>query len=438
LGNLVAVVATTTLAEGVDLPFRSTIVVDWIVWNGDEQGAIDPLLFRNLVGRSGRAGYHTEGDTYVIDNPLGGIEIAGANVRRTNQTNVMFPDSPPSLESVVQKDIFQSQPEGSAVVGSQFLASIPENPNDDDLITTFLSLSYFYSSSTDHSRLEQLLAAQRAFILDGRSGPLATAASPIQLTALGRAGNYTGLSPRSIDAVVDAITALPLVTETAGELISILFSSLVQVPEMTHQGILKSFTNSRSIFPVKPADIDPITNYWLNGWDQAQIFRRLPWVIRSKRGDSVDEWFRGELPESTWNEAFDSFVGFVDGVLTSFVPWILRACGYVSTETGTRQDIDWSSLADMIETGTNSPWASAAMRDGVEVTRSTLCSIDMALVSRNLELSPLFFFESLATFSVESITNSIIESLTVNAAGTYMDVEQIEHLARWMKSRQFQ
>jgi hypothetical protein len=92
----------------------------------------------------------------------------------------------------------------------------------------------------------------------------------------------------------------------------------------------------------------------------------------------------------------------------------------------------------MIETGTNTPWASAAMRDGVEVTRSTLCSIDMALVSRNLELSPLFFFESLATFSVESITNSIIESLTVNAAGTYMDVEQIEHLARWMKSRQFQ
>jgi helicase len=67
--ELVAVAATTTLAEGVDLPFRFTILVDWLIWQGAEQRPISSLLFRNVAGRCGRAGVFTEGDTIVFDNP---------------------------------------------------------------------------------------------------------------------------------------------------------------------------------------------------------------------------------------------------------------------------------------------------------------------------------------------------------------------------------
>ena len=63
--------ATTTLAEGVDLPFRFSVIVDWLMWQGSESRPMSPLLFRNIAGRCGRAGVFTEGDTILFDNPVG-------------------------------------------------------------------------------------------------------------------------------------------------------------------------------------------------------------------------------------------------------------------------------------------------------------------------------------------------------------------------------
>ena len=66
------VTATTTLAEGVDLPFRFTILADWLTWDGtNKQRPMASLLFRNIAGRCGRAGVMTEGDTIIFDNPVG-------------------------------------------------------------------------------------------------------------------------------------------------------------------------------------------------------------------------------------------------------------------------------------------------------------------------------------------------------------------------------
>lgn len=69
--ELIAVTATTTLAEGVDLPFRFTVLSDWLMWDGEKQRPMPGLLFRNIAGRCGRAGVMTEGDTIIFDNPVG-------------------------------------------------------------------------------------------------------------------------------------------------------------------------------------------------------------------------------------------------------------------------------------------------------------------------------------------------------------------------------
>jgi len=69
--DLLVVTATTTLAEGVDLPFRFTVLSDWLTWEGDKQKPLASLLFRNIAGRCGRAGVMTEGDTIIFDNPIG-------------------------------------------------------------------------------------------------------------------------------------------------------------------------------------------------------------------------------------------------------------------------------------------------------------------------------------------------------------------------------
>jgi ATP-dependent DNA helicase len=48
------VAATTTLAEGVDLPFRVTVLFDWLMGFKDQQAPMASLLFRNIAGRWAR------------------------------------------------------------------------------------------------------------------------------------------------------------------------------------------------------------------------------------------------------------------------------------------------------------------------------------------------------------------------------------------------
>jgi helicase len=97
------VTATTTLAEGVDLPFRSTVLVDWLTWQGDRSGPMSPLLFRNISGRCGRAGRQTEGDTVIFDNPVGDPAFT-FNPDRTNlQQETFFGDMSGELRSVMEE-----------------------------------------------------------------------------------------------------------------------------------------------------------------------------------------------------------------------------------------------------------------------------------------------------------------------------------------------
>ncbi|MFN7928922.1 MAG: DEAD/DEAH box helicase [Blastocatellia bacterium] len=61
------VVATSTLSEGVNLPFETVIIPSLNRWNGD----LSEREFANLVGRAGRPGYSTEGRSLVVMNSSG-------------------------------------------------------------------------------------------------------------------------------------------------------------------------------------------------------------------------------------------------------------------------------------------------------------------------------------------------------------------------------
>ena len=52
---LKVVAATTTLAEGVDLPFRVTILADWLMFDGQSPRPMENLLFKNIAGRCGQS-----------------------------------------------------------------------------------------------------------------------------------------------------------------------------------------------------------------------------------------------------------------------------------------------------------------------------------------------------------------------------------------------
>lgn len=59
-------IATSTLAWGVNLPARSTVVI------GDKRGTsrVDPLDIKQMIGRAGRFGMYSRGDAYLINCQL--------------------------------------------------------------------------------------------------------------------------------------------------------------------------------------------------------------------------------------------------------------------------------------------------------------------------------------------------------------------------------
>ena len=67
-GVLVALVATPTLAQGVNLPSRRVIVRDHRRWNSTAGGSlpIRAMEIRQMMGRAGRPGYDPHGEGIVI------------------------------------------------------------------------------------------------------------------------------------------------------------------------------------------------------------------------------------------------------------------------------------------------------------------------------------------------------------------------------------
>lgn len=68
-------VATTTLAEGVNFPIRTVVISKYHLpeetpgqtW---ATAPMKPVLLRNMAGRSGRAAYHTEGHAIIVQNNI--------------------------------------------------------------------------------------------------------------------------------------------------------------------------------------------------------------------------------------------------------------------------------------------------------------------------------------------------------------------------------
>ncbi len=68
-GILQIVVATTTLAQGVNLPVKTILVHSLYNWVGDQRIPLSARDFWNLCGRAGRAMCETEGYVYILAEP---------------------------------------------------------------------------------------------------------------------------------------------------------------------------------------------------------------------------------------------------------------------------------------------------------------------------------------------------------------------------------
>jgi helicase len=342
------VAATTTLAEGVDLPFRVTILFDWLFGFADQQAPMSALLFRNIAGRCGRAGEFTEGDTIIFDNVLGDLAYTNPARRRGAQAR-LFGDPPP-LQSVISNDHLPEELKSAvrAVVSSQLVASIPENPTEDALEETWASATYAaFRSSPPTAMLREF----RAELLSSDQGePFARAASPMKLTNLGMAANRSGFCPRTCRQILQYLPEIKL-ADSAESLASDLLVQFGACDEQSNYLLRDIVLKKRSTFYVKADDLLAMATGWLEGRQLMDIFIALPKAVASKAAVTPVQWAMGKADYEPVASQYDKFVDVTEYTFGGFLPWLLRAVGALAPFGPAEiTGYDWNGLAMRFET----------------------------------------------------------------------------------------
>jgi helicase len=383
-GEIVALAATRTLAEGVDLPFNQTILADWLGW--DERGwrPLSPGLFRNIAGRSGRAGAFTEGDTWVFDNPLGPSQYCAPDVRAGVQrerflhanigTSVSAMDAEPVSDAT--RAVWES---GLTALLAWHCAEF--GPLDADELA-----SAFGACGRDQTKWRVALSD----VFDAwMTGDWARADDEGHwtITPRGAALSACDVSGATALRLLDALASLPRRapqnSEEAAKINAQLWHALGGVAEGQEADAVWA---ARSKFVVRPADLVSVSRDWLEGRGTANMFACLPRVRRSKgfSGDApLRAWLDGESAsgqkmdesDADWMAPYDRFNDWTRSALGTWTPRLWRACGALSPLVEARPDLqtwDWNRFAARFSYGVPGDWAVAALRSNAPGGRETV------------------------------------------------------------------
>jgi helicase len=336
--RLSIVCSTTTLAEGADLPFRWTLISNWL---GPDGLPMKSMTFRNIAGRSGRAGAFTEGDTILFENGMGPPEsYRGINLR--NKLNsVMFSSAPVASAF---GDGFgnlsdHKQIVVTSVISSQLIAAIGENPDHENLGSAFADATYA-NVNQSNSIVRDIVSFQVLSLLDQNEpgGALAVMNSPIKLTALGEAVNQTGFSSHSARRIVEFLSQYQENPLPSSILVDLL-GNFASLPEQSSELWQKIVFNPKHRFPFKKEDAATVLMKIINRRDLRTIFEELPARLKSK------------AQQKNIEKQFDQFVSLIDALVYGFLPWLLRALAALApfgSEAGQREN--WLALSSQFET----------------------------------------------------------------------------------------
>ncbi|GAB4194567.1 MAG: hypothetical protein OHK0022_10700 [Roseiflexaceae bacterium] len=323
------VVATTTLAEGVDLPFRAVLMHRWSYPQDDQPRVLfRPLLMRNIVGRCGRAGMFVEGDTIFFDNPtddasyqagrIAAIEqqyIAPQQLRLRSSLELLPEGAPPDSEVFAQLE-------------SGLLALVNQRQPLERPVETFAKLLFAGPEATARftGHLEGVLQAE----LRKPAGALLAANSPVRLTEYGTAAVQTGLSIRSASAIAARLGELLLANTRPTDK-----ARLIQEHGLRWDGLLDraldllddlgELRNRNRTRVVTQANLRLLVWAWVSGWSLpallwVALYRALP------DDDPRVSWLRApERPDETLEEQIAELHGFCDSYFAHGWSRVLRA-----------------------------------------------------------------------------------------------------------------
>lgn len=355
--DLKVVVSTTTLAEGVDLPFRATVLADWLTYSGDHQVPLSPLLVRNIAGRAGRAGYFTEGDLILYDSPVGDQNYKASNKRGKYLREVLFSEGDKGLLSPLVDTLGHAAVRGA--LESQLLAAVEENSDDPKLEETFWTNLLAARQTQDPAIWNLVNDATAEFQNPGWA--LASRNSPLQLTDLGRAVSRSGFSPRSSFAIHETLKKCVAGAEPIPLLVTLL-EKLGDLPEQHHDkfrklvlhqkthGRASKVMKGRPRFCVKLTDLSLVLGQWFEGDTPLAIFAKLPANLESSRSPSLEAWLAGADEPCGWDDEFDKFCDFLNETIGEFLPWLMKACELIAPFTQPAPAaVDWDAITQALK-----------------------------------------------------------------------------------------
>jgi|GEM_PF-6688598 len=187
------VCATTTVAEGADLPFR-VVVIPHLNFPGRSR-RLERDLYLNIIGRAGRANVSVEGVVFVL-----GTE---ARTLSTHVTSTLWstaaPDRIKGRLSEITPDSFDLEDyEGYQEVKSQVMGWLGDGASYVENQASVLANSTFTYQSGDRLDKRDVVALFDKALRDLEYEGFALAGSPYQLTSRGRSARLTGLSTPSV------------------------------------------------------------------------------------------------------------------------------------------------------------------------------------------------------------------------------------------------
>ncbi|HVF60963.1 MAG TPA: DEAD/DEAH box helicase [Thermoanaerobaculia bacterium] len=192
-GAVQVLVATTTLAAGINTP-ADTVILAEMVFRGEVDQPFTVSEYKNMAGRAGRLGYTTAGKSIIL---------AEHSIERDRYFDRYVLGSPERLTSSFNPDQIETW-----IV--RLLAQIKQVPRSE--VAALLSHTYggYLATRRDPSwqsgirlRVDQLLAQLLSL------GLVEEEEGAIGLTLLGKACGNSALSFRSVLRLVEALRALP-------------------------------------------------------------------------------------------------------------------------------------------------------------------------------------------------------------------------------------
>lgn len=387
--KLHVLVATNTLAQGVNLPVRTVIVHTWSRYVGDSQQAIPARDYWNIAGRAGRAGEETEG--LVIHIKVNEADEAAFQyyLRRKEDVEPVQSALYQRLVDLVHRRL--SEEALKTDLDPEILAVLVEEgpaPISEDVLREILAGSLVQIQATRNQfpteRLSQLFASVASTLADQVSDP-----------ELRKVYSSTGLSSTSCQIIHDHVarnegrlrTLLSQAgPEHLGEMIDLLLPACLELSEMEPA---RQFAGSYR-------DL-------LKGWIEGTEIPRLI----SEFGDQTGS------PEELGR--------FIDDLFGYRLPWGIS--GYIRIAAKVL-GIDPTALSDfarffpsMVKFGLPNPMACWTMSVGVPFRRP---AIRLATAYRNEVRRPSHenFLEWLSTLSSErlrydfGLTSPVLEDVS--------------------------